>query len=232
MDDLRAGRAVRLLRQRAGLTQLGLAERAHVSRSVVSRFERGLLTGLTVSSMRALADALGVRLEVQLRWNGGEMDRLLDAAHARLVEACVRLLRSVGWVVVPEASFSIFGERGSVDVLAWHPAHRAVLVVEVKSRIMDVQDLLVALDRKRRLAPRIAADRGWDAASVGVWLAIGDGRTNRRRLSEHRQTFAAAFDGDGRGLRGWLREPRRAASFVAFLPFAPGVRTRPSRRGR
>lgn len=230
MDDLRAGRTVRLLRQRAGMTQLTLARRAGLSRSVVSKLERGLLTGVTMGTLRTLALPLGLRAELHLRWSGGDLDRLLDSAHARLVEACVRTLRALGWTVVPEASFSIYGERGSVDVLAWHPAHRAVLVVEVKSRIVDVQQLLSVLDRKRRLAPRMAGDRGWKPRVVGVWLAVADGRTNRRHLAEHRSTFAAAFDGDGRRLQRWLRRPRQDAAFISFLPPAPQESVRRVRR--
>jgi hypothetical protein len=133
---------------------------------------------------------------------------------------------AAGWSVVPEASFSIYGERGSVDILAWHPGRHAVLVVEVKSRIVDVQGLLSAVDRKRRLARQIAAERGWKPHIVGVWLAVADGRTNRRRLGEHRRTFAAALPGDGRGLRSWLRDPTANAAFLSFLPNSPRVRDR------
>ena len=44
----------------------------------------------------------------------------------------VRLLVAAGWEVVPEATFNEFGERGSIDILAFHPKHGALLVVEVK----------------------------------------------------------------------------------------------------
>jgi transcriptional regulator with XRE-family HTH domain len=199
MDDLRMGRAVLVLRRRKGLTQVELARRAGLSASTVSRIERGLMAGLTLRVLRTVAEPLGMRIELRARWPGGDIDRLLDAAHAGLVEACLRILRHMGWSVIPEASFSIYGERGSVDVLAWHPASQALLIVEVKSRIVDVQGLLSALDRKRRLAPRIAAERGWKPQIVGVWLAVAAGRTNRRHLAQHRRTFAAALPGDGEG---------------------------------
>jgi hypothetical protein len=99
-------------------------------------------------------------------------------------------------------------------------------VVEVKSRIVDVQGLLSGIDRKRRLARRIAAERGWVADSVGLWLAVAEGRTNRRRVSEHVSTFGAVFDGDGRQLRGWLRVPDRSRAFISFLPTAVPTRRR------
>jgi transcriptional regulator with XRE-family HTH domain len=232
MDDLRLGRVIRALRRRRGMTQAALAHRAGISASTVSRIEHGMLAGLTLGVLRSICVPLGVRLDVRPWWTGGDIDRLLDEVHARLVEACLAILRGFGWSVVPEASFSIFGERGSVDILAWHPGKQAVLLVEVKSRIVDVQELLSVLDRKRRLASQIAAERGWRPQVVGVWLAIADGRTNRRHLADHRQTFAAALPGDGRGLRGWLREPIGSAAFVSFLPNARGVHGRGGNRGR
>ena len=46
------------------------------------------------------------------------------------------------WVVRPEVSFSIYGERGVIDVLAWHPARRAILVIELKTELVDINELM------------------------------------------------------------------------------------------
>ena len=54
---------------------------------------------------------------IALRWHGEELDRLLDEAHARLVDEVVRRSTVLGWVVAVEVSFSRYGERGSIDVL-------------------------------------------------------------------------------------------------------------------
>jgi hypothetical protein len=62
-------------------------------------------------------------------------------------------------------SFSRYGERGSIDVLAWHPRRRALAVFEVKSVTPDMQAMFVGLDRKGRLAPGIARERGWEPAA-------------------------------------------------------------------
>jgi hypothetical protein len=70
----------------------------------------------------------------------------------------------LGWQTVLEYTFQHFGERGSVDVLAWRPDVRALLLVEVKPDLDDLQDMLSALDRKARLVPRlIATERAWQA---------------------------------------------------------------------
>src|SRR5580765_8972595 len=83
--------------------------------------------------------ALDARVSCRLTWNGEELDRLLDAAHAAVVEQVVRRLAAEGWVAATEVSFNEYGERGSIDVLGFHPATRCLLVVEVKSVIPDVQ---------------------------------------------------------------------------------------------
>jgi hypothetical protein len=90
---------------------------------------------------------------------------------------------------VPELTFSIYGERGSVDLVAWHPARRALLVIELKTAIVDVNELLMTFDRKRRLAPRIAREREWDPNVVGAWLIVMEGMTNRRRVAAHRASL-------------------------------------------
>ena len=48
-------------------------------------------------------------------------------------------------------SFSIFGERGVIDVAAWNAEHRALLVIELKTDIVDVNELVGTFDRKVRL---------------------------------------------------------------------------------
>lgn len=50
-------------------------------------------------------------------------------------------LQSHGWLPRVEATYSRFGERGSIDVLAFHAATRTLLVVEIKTVIADAQGL-------------------------------------------------------------------------------------------
>jgi hypothetical protein len=64
-------------------------------------------------------------------------------------------------MVQPEVSFNHYGDRGSCDLVALHPGAQALLVVEVKSRLGDVQDTLRRLDTKARLGPMLAEQLGW-----------------------------------------------------------------------
>ena len=192
---------------RRGWRQEDLAREAKLSRSVVGRVERGELSGLGLGSVVAVAEALGATVELSIRWQGEGLDRLLDEGHATLVDRVVAWLRAAGWDVAVEVSFARGGERGSIDVLAWHPVRRVLVVIEVKSVTPDMQAMLYGLDRKARLGPEIARGRGWDARATARVLVIWDTRTNRRRLEKHASSVRAALPAGTREVLAWLRDP-------------------------
>ncbi len=232
MTDQRIGAAIRLLRIRRRWRQRDLAQRAGVSQSVVSRLERGHLGTLSLDTIRAVAAALDIRVDVIARWRAGDLDRMLSAGHSALNEAVSRRLVDLdGWEFAPEVSFSIFGERGVIDILAWHAASRSLLVIELKTELVDFNELLGTIDRKRRHAAEIARERGWlaRASSVSVWVIVADSSTSRRRAADHATMLRAAFPLDGRAIRSWLARPGRAIGCLSFWSGSlPGTGTAPS----
>jgi len=194
---------------------------AKVSTSTVSRLERGHLESLSVAIVRRVAEVLDVRVDMVGRWRGGELDRLMNARHSALHESVARHFEPLPeWLVRPEATFSVYGERGAVDLLCWHEARRALLVVELKTEIVDVNELLGTLDRKRRLGPAAAKEHGWAPATVSVWLIVAASRTNRRRIVAHRTMLANALPDDASEVKRWLANPtgRLAALSTWRLP--------------
>ena len=181
------------------------------------------MRGLSVGVLTDLAEALGAHVDLRLTWNGEMLDRLLDADHAATVAWVVELLRRAGWDVATEATFQIYGERGSIDVLARHTESGILLVIEVKTLIPDLQAMLAAHDRKARLAPTIARDRGWPTGPVAKLLVVVDGRTTRRRVLEHQGRFRQRLPGPVTGGAGVApqahrRWPGRACSGLLFAP--------------
>jgi transcriptional regulator with XRE-family HTH domain len=219
VDEVAFGRGFKALRMRKRLRQDDLAAEARVSRGAIARIEQGHAASVTVETLERVARPLGARVICRLSWNGEGLDRLLDADHAALVEQVVRILRDAGWLVATEVSFNVFGERGSIDVLAFHAESRVILVVEVKSVVPDVQATLVTLDRKERLASQIATERGWHASMVARLLVIRDIRTARRRIEQHSATFGNAFPDRAAAIRRWLTapDPRRGMRGLWFL---------------
>ena len=217
MDPVRLGSAFRAARLHLGLPQRDLAERAGLHRTTIGRIEHGRLEGVTLGTLERVGRVLEIRLDLNARWRGGELARLIDAGHARLHELVARRLQATGWEVAPEASFSVFGERGAIDILAWHAPSRSLLVIELKTVLVEVGALMGGLDRKRRLAPTVAAERGWRPLRVGTWVVLTDTRTNRRRVAAVAAALRAAFPDDGRTMRRWLRHPDRPISALGFL---------------
>jgi transcriptional regulator with XRE-family HTH domain len=232
MDWIRLGLVYRALRIRRGWRQADLAARASVSRSLVSKIERGLAGQVPAATLVRVAAALDARLDIGLRWHAEGLDRLLDSAHALMVERVVELLTATGWDVAVEVSFAINGERGSIDVFARHRSTGDLLVVEVKSVVPDHQAMMRALDRNVRLAPRIAADRGWEPVGpISRLLVVAEGTTSRRRIAALAATYATTLPDRGTIVRQWLREPVGSMAGLLFLPYAAGTSTRPTTTG-
>jgi len=225
MSDLRLGRIARALRHRLAWRQSDVAARAGVSQDLVSRIERGQVDTIPVRKIRGVVAAVGGELELHVRWRGGQLDRLLDEGHAALVGMTANLLVRAGWQVEVEVSFAVFGERGSIDLLAWHPATGILLVVEVKTEIASVEETLRRHDVKVRLAGQVARERsGRVARSSTRLLVVADTSTSRRRIARHEAIFARPYPARGETLRRWLRDPGPLAGGLIFLSPAHGVR--------
>lgn len=213
VNDMALGGAIRAVRLRRGLRQADPASSAEVSRTTVSLVERGPWPSLSIETVRRIAKAVDVRVDVVARWRGGDLDRLLSRRHSMLAERFASLLVSnSGWVVEPEVSFAIYGERGVIDQLAWHQETAHLLVVELKTEFVDVNEALGTLDRKARLARSIAAERGRRPRLISMWLIVSDTRTNRRHAAEHATLLGSRFRLDGRQLRAFLRGPTEATT--------------------
>lgn len=224
MDDLALGRALRAARIRLNLRQADVAEIIGVGQNTVSRVERGGGGSMSLECLRLLGSAVQVSISVDARWRGAELDRLLGSKHSALHDAVAGRFETLAdWLTLPEVTFSVYGERGVIDVLAWHAKSRTLLVIELKTEIVDVQELLGTLDRKRRLAPRIAAERGWDPVTIAVWVILSDHRTNRRRVDAHRHVLRAALPADGRTMNSWLLDPRGSVAALSFWPVSDGA---------
>ncbi len=229
-------RAVRVLRRRRGWRQTDLAKRASVSGPTISRIERGNFEAMPLGALQRIASALEASVDLTIRWEGAQLDRLIDAAHASLEQETATMLSASGWLVAPEVSFNHFGDRGRVDLLAFHPVARLVLVVEVKSALGDLQDALGRLDVKARLGRSLAESTGWTGAyGIVPAFVFADTRTNRRVITNHEALFAR-FTVRGRSALAWTRRPSAPAPsgllWFASVPDLHGVNVMRGKRVR
>lgn len=234
MDDRRLGMAVRARRHARGWRLVDLAAAAGLGPGVCSLLERGQVRRLSVRTARAIAAALDLHLAWDIGWQRQEVDRLLDADHSALASQIAARLERLGWLTRAEVSFNHYGERGRIDLLAFHPRLRVLLVVEIKTLLADAQALLGSLDVKARVGPIVARDIGWLADRVVPAIVIRDSTTVRRHLVQLAPLFAR-FATRGHAAPRWLADPVdriHGILMLTKLPHGNGIDRRRAGRRR
>jgi transcriptional regulator with XRE-family HTH domain len=230
---MRVGLTVRGLRRRQGMRQSDVAKLAGVAQSTISRLERGHLDHLSMMVLRRIFASVEATVELAPRWRGGEIDRLLDSDHAALAVEAATILDRLRWLPVPEVSYSVYGERGSIDLIALREQESLAVMLEIKTSINSVEELLRKTDVKTRLLPGLVADRfGWRPRSVARILILRDDRTNRRRIQAIGPLLASTFPGSTVDTKRWLRRPGVGQPGLWFLSVSHGRDTGHGTRGR
>ena len=155
------------------------------------------------------------------------MDRLIDEGHAILVGAITSTLRRLEWEVEVEVSFSSYGDRGSIDVLAWHRLSRTLW--SLRSRLSSVLSKACCVHSTSRSGWRARSRRnvsdGAPSRLAGC-LLLPEDRTARRAVARHRQVFDSALPARTREVRKWLATPEGALAGLMFLTSSQLVGTK------
>jgi transcriptional regulator with XRE-family HTH domain len=149
-------------RRKLGWAQRELAERAGISRAKVARIELGHGNHGRIDEAARLLDALGVRVDLQVRppvLVGAPSQR--DAAHARVVAYTSRHLQQAGVVVAREVPIGADRVRGWIDIVGTADELDATLIVECKTDLDDVGALERQVAWYEREAPWVARRLGW-----------------------------------------------------------------------
>lgn len=189
MRDLEVGRLLRMARIRRGWRLRDVAVRCGLSPATIGRTELGSISSILV--LRAHAAVMDIRVEFRLVGRGADVARLLDEEHAAIVETMAALVARAGWQVEAESSYSEYGERGRIDLLAFDPVTAVLAVVEVKTELADLQDLFGSLNVKARLAPGLGRRKGWPASRVVSVLAVAATAANRATVGAHPALFSS-----------------------------------------
>jgi len=158
----RIARIVADTRHRLGWSQQKLGKLAHVSQPQVSRIERGVRGHGRIDEAARLLDALGIRVEIQVRppvLIGAPAQR--DAAHARVVACTVRHLGLAGITVAREVPIGADHVRGWIDILGSDTARDTRFVVECKGDLDDIGALERQVSWYEREAPWAGRRLGW-----------------------------------------------------------------------
>jgi DNA-binding XRE family transcriptional regulator len=183
------------------ITQAELAAAVGVSRAHIAAIETGRANP-SLDLVQRIGLALGLELQLGARapvvLNGPVQRDLLHAWCSGYVD---RRLSAAGWLCRREVTIVRGRTRGWIDLLAYDPRRRILVVVEVKTSIDDLRDIERQLDWYMREAPTLARDLGWrPVATVGWVLALATTSIDEV-LRRNRSVVARAFPGRARDMR-------------------------------
>lgn len=191
---LKLGSAIADTRRAIGWSQRELAFRAGVSQPLVSAIERGRLPSVTFATATRLLDAMGARLTMDASPPFlGDRERQRDPAHARCASHVGRRLELAGWEVASEVEVGGDRSRGWIDLLAYHPGSRVLLVIEIKTEIHDLGAIERSLGWYERESWAAARRLGWEPRQINGSLFVLATEANDRRIRDNREQLARGF---------------------------------------
>jgi transcriptional regulator with XRE-family HTH domain len=138
LSSVRLGIIIRDIRMALRWSQRDLSLRSGVSQSWVCEVERGRAADVTLSMADRLLAAMGAELNLHAAAPFLAESRQRDPAHSQCAAHVARRLEAAGWRVATEVEIGSNRSKGWVDILAWHPITRAVLMIEVNTEMRDL----------------------------------------------------------------------------------------------
>ena len=129
--------------------------------------------------------------------------------HARLNGHVARRLERTGWLTATEVEIGELAPRGWIDLLAYRPADRSLLVEETKTDIPDMGGLQRSVAFYQREAWAAAQRLGWRPVRSVALVVTLDSVTIARRLAANRDLVVRAFPARIGEVAAWLRDPSR-----------------------
>jgi transcriptional regulator with XRE-family HTH domain len=216
----RIGLVIRTERRAIRWTQRELARRSGVPQSRISLIERGVVRSVRSDELDPLLGALGVEYWLGVRGPTHVDLRPVDLVHAKCSAYVDRRLRAAGWRVAREVE--IGGgprSRGWIDLLAYHPTRRLLLLIEVKTELLDLGAIERTIGWYEREAVAAAGRFGWSPRQVVSALLVLDSTANDVAIRTAHDVLARSFPARARRLRGLLagEDPGEDVRFLALI---------------
>lgn len=213
------GHVVRTTRVRGRWTQRELGRRSGVPQSKISLIERGLVGDVRRSEIEALCSALRIEYRVDFR-TPDVLARPVDLVHARCSAHVDRRLSAQGFRVAREVEVGTGRVRGWIDLLAFDPVTRPLVIVEIKTELADIGGLERSLGWYERGSSAAAAGLGWRHRSVCAAVLVLHTAANDRPIGANRAGLSAAFGGRARELASVLdgATPMRSRDLAMINP--------------
>ena len=187
------GRTARQTRIALDLTQQAVADALGTSRSFIARVELGTAR-VSLGDVERMSKALGMRVTMTIAPPIFLRERRVsDLVHARCVAYVARRLKAEGWLVAREVDVSSRGVHGWIDLLAFDPVTRTLLIIEVKTRLDDLGGLRRQVGWYERRAWAAARTQGWQPRVASTWLVGLASDELESALRAERDAFASEF---------------------------------------
>jgi transcriptional regulator with XRE-family HTH domain len=212
--------SVSTLRTTLGWTQAELGRRAGVSQSFVSRVEKGR-PSLSIDDATRLLQTMGARLTVEVSAPFlADREHQRDPAHARCSSYVAARLRQAGWLTAAEVEVGGDRSRGWIDVLAYHPQHRLMLVIEIKTEVRDLGAIERTLGWYERESWIAARRSGWHPTQVIGCLLLLATAAVESRIGDNQAGFNGGFPIRASEIRRVIESevsPRRGVRAMALI---------------
>ena len=223
------GMAIHEERVRHRWTLRELGDRAGLSAAAIHAIEAGRAASL--DSYARIAHAFAVQLDVNLasdRSRATAQRHDEDLVHAAMGELEARILRGHGFELALDEPYQHFQFAGRADLVAWDRQRRALLHIENKTRLPNVQEALGSFAAKRAYLGPVLAKRlrvGQWRSETHVIVALWSAEI-LHVLRLRRATFDAACPDPPDAFAAWraVRPPSagRTSAIVVLDPLASG----------
>ena len=186
------------------ITQAELAAAVDVSRPYVASIESGRANP-SLDVVERISRALG--LDIQLIGRPPAVFNAptqRDAVHAWCSGYAGRRLAGFGLDVRREVTIGQGRARGWIDLLAYDPRQRVLVVVEIKTWIDDLGSIERQLDWYEREAAASARAFGWRPVRTVAWVLALASADVDEALRRNRDAVARAFPARARDLARFL----------------------------
>lgn len=201
-------RGVRDGRVRLRLTQQQVADAVGVSRGYIAAIER-LHANPTLGIVDRISDALGLEAILILRQPvviGAAGQR--DLVHGRCSSYVERRLQAAGWQTAREVELIQGRSHGWIDLLAFDALTATLLVIEIKSALVDLGLAERQLAWYDRSAGDAARRLGWHPRRIVSWLLVLSSDEVEAVLRHNSDVLRRAFPSRAPEMLAWLSSGR------------------------
>lgn len=202
-------RTVRDGRRRIRKTQGQLAAAAGISRGYVAAVERARANP-TLDVVARISAALGLEaalVMVEPILVDGPHQR--DLVHARCSGYVERRLRGATWLTEREVEVVAGRSHGWIDLIAFDRATETLLVIEIKTSLVDLGLVERQLGWYERSAGNAARRIGWTPRRIVSWLLVLATEEVEIAIRRNRDVLERAFPTRAPAMEAWLTGDQR-----------------------